>query len=83
MSRLPNATDTPIKINGASIDAELREIWIKQLNEAVSRTDAQMKKWAGGNTQFESTRFVLAGQRAALVAVIAAMKGEVTAIENM
>lgn len=80
MSSSPNAT---IKINGASIEAELREIWIKQLNEAVARTDARMAKWAGGNTQFEATRFVLSGQRAALVAVIESMKGDVTAIKNL
>lgn len=83
MSRLPNTADTTIKINGASIEAELREIWIKQLNEAVTRTDAQIAKWAGGNTQFEATRLVLAGQRGALVAVIAAMNGDVTAIKNL
>ncbi len=83
MSRLPNATDTTTNADGASLESELMEIWIKQLNEAVSRTDAQMKKWAGGNTQFESTRFVLAGQRAALVAVIESMKGDVTAIKNL
>ncbi|MBK8184816.1 MAG: hypothetical protein IPK63_18815 [Candidatus Competibacteraceae bacterium] len=83
MSRLPNTTDTTTKADGASLESELNEILIKQLNEAVSRTDAQMKKWAGGNTQFEATRFVLAGQRAALVAVIESMKGDVTALETL
>ncbi|MBK8184893.1 MAG: hypothetical protein IPK63_19210 [Candidatus Competibacteraceae bacterium] len=61
MSRLPNTTDTTdtttkadgaslesdTKADGASLESELNEILIKQLNEAVSRTDAQMNARAG------------------------------------
>ena len=53
------------------------------LSAAVVRTDTRMAKWAGGNTQFEATRFVLTGQRAALAAVIAALEGDPLPLQNL
>lgn len=53
------------------------------LSAAVSRTDANLIRWKGSNAQFESTRFVLMGQRTALAAVIAALAGDPTRLKEL
>jgi hypothetical protein len=50
---------------------------------ALARTDAQLAQWAGGNTQFEATRFMLNGQFNALRAVARALEGDVKALEGL
>jgi hypothetical protein len=50
---------------------------------ALARTDSQLAQWAGGNTQFEATRFMLNGQFNALRAVARALEGDVKALEGL
>jgi hypothetical protein len=50
---------------------------------ALARTDAQLAQWAGGNTQFEATRFMLNGQFNALRAVALALQGDPKAMEDL
>jgi hypothetical protein len=50
---------------------------------ALARTDSQLAKWAGGNTQFEATRFMLNGQFNALRAVAAVLEGDPKALEDL
>jgi hypothetical protein len=42
---------------------------LARVKAALARTDAQLAQWAGGNTQFEATRFMMNGQFNALRAV--------------
>ena len=53
------------------------------LSAAVARVDSALVKWAGGNTQFEATRFVLNGRRSALVAIIAALEGDCQPLKDL
>ena len=53
------------------------------MSAALARVDSGLMKWAGGNTQFEATRFTLTGQRTALVAVIAALEGDPQALKDL
>jgi hypothetical protein len=50
---------------------------------ALARTDSQLTRWAGGNTQFEATRFMLNGQFTALRAVARALEGDLKALEGL
>ena len=50
---------------------------------ALARTDSQLTQWAGGNTQFEATRFMLNGQFTALRAVALALEGDLKALEGL
>ena len=50
---------------------------------ALARTDAQLAQWAGGNTQFEATRFMMNGQFNALRAVARALEGDPKALEGL
>jgi hypothetical protein len=50
---------------------------------ALARTDSQLAQWAGGNTQFEATRFMLNGQFTALRAVALALEGDPKALEGL
>ena len=50
---------------------------------ALARTDSQLAQWAGGNTQFEATRFMLNGQFNALRAVALALEGDLKALEGL
>jgi hypothetical protein len=50
---------------------------------ALARTESRLMQWAGGNTQFEATRFMLNGQFNALRAVAAALQGEPKAMEDL
>jgi hypothetical protein len=50
---------------------------------ALARTDSQLAQWAGGNTQFEATRFMLNGQFNALRAVALALEGDPKALEGL
>jgi len=50
---------------------------------ALARTDSRLMQWAGGNTQFEATRFMLNGQFNALRAVAAALEGDPKALEDL
>jgi hypothetical protein len=56
---------------------------LAQIKAALARTDAQLAQWAGGNTQFEATRFMLNGQFNALRAVALALDGDVKALEGL
>jgi hypothetical protein len=46
------------------------------LGAAIARTESGLARWAGGNTQFEATRFRLGGKLDALRAVRAALEGD-------
>jgi hypothetical protein len=50
---------------------------------ALARTDSRLMQWAGGNTQFEATRFTLNGQFTALRAVALALEGDPKALEDL
>ena len=50
---------------------------------ALARTDSRLMQWAGGNTQFEATRFTLNGQANALRAVALALQGDPKALEDL
>jgi hypothetical protein len=56
---------------------------LAQIKAALARTDAQLAQWAGGNTQFEATRFMLNGQFNALRAVALALDGDLKALEDL
>jgi hypothetical protein len=53
------------------------------VREALARTDSRLMQWAGGNTQFEATRFTLNGQFNALRAVALALQGDPKAMEGL
>jgi hypothetical protein len=50
---------------------------------ALARTESRLMQWAGGNTQFEATRFMLNGQFNALLAVALALQGDPKAMEEL
>jgi hypothetical protein len=53
------------------------------VRDALARTDFRLMQWAGGNTQFEATRFTLNGQFNALRAVALALQGDPKALEDL
>lgn len=53
------------------------------LLQAIARTESNLAKWAGGNTQFEATRFTLGGRLEALRAVYQALEGDSEALKNL
>jgi hypothetical protein len=53
------------------------------VRDALARTDSRLMQWAGGNTQFEATRFMLNGQFNALRAVALALQGDPKALEDL
>lgn len=55
----------------------------KQIATIIGKIDASLTQWAGGNTQFEATRFVLHGKRAALVAVQDAIAGDTSGLKDL
>ena len=56
---------------------------LELIQDAMIRTERGLARWAGGNTQFEATRFTLGGQIAALRAVHAALKGHPAALRDL
>jgi hypothetical protein len=50
---------------------------------ALARTESRLMQWAGGNTQFEATRFTLNGQFNAQRAVALALQGDPKALEDL
>ena len=84
----PPPADMPlaqIKAALARTDAQLAQcdMPLAQIKAALARTDAQLAQWAGGNTQFEATRFMLNGQFNALRAVARALEGDPKALEGL
>jgi len=64
--------------------AEVKRLELLALiQDAMIRTERGLARWAGGNTQFEATRFTLGGQIAALRAVHAALKGHPAALRDL
>ena len=53
------------------------------IKDAMTRTERGLARWAGGNTQFEATRFMLGGQMDALRAVHAALEGDSDLLRNL
>ena len=53
------------------------------IQAAMTRTERGLARWAGGNTQFEATRFMLGGQMDALRAVHAALEGDTAALRDL
>ena len=53
------------------------------LGAAIARTESGLVKWAGGNTQFEATRFKLGGQLEALQALKAALEGDPAKLRDL
>jgi hypothetical protein len=53
------------------------------VRDALARTESRLMQWAGGNTQFEATRFMLNGQFNALRAVALALQGDPKALEDL
>lgn len=53
------------------------------LLQAIANTESSLAKWAGGNTQFEATRFMLGGRLEALRAVYQALEGEPELLRNL
>jgi hypothetical protein len=53
------------------------------IQAAMARTERGLERWAGGNTQFEATRFTLGGQIAALRAIQAALEGDTAALRDL
>lgn len=53
------------------------------LGAAIARTESGLARWAGGNTQFEATRFMLGGQLDALRAVRAALEDNIKQLRDL
>jgi hypothetical protein len=53
------------------------------IQAAMARTERGLERWAGGNTQFEATRFTLGGQINALRAIQSALEGDAAALRNL
>jgi hypothetical protein len=53
------------------------------IQDAMIRTERGLARWAGGNTQFEATRFTLGGQIAALRAIQSALEGDTAALRDL
>ncbi len=53
------------------------------IQAAMARTERGLERWAGGNTQFEATRFTLGGQIAALRAIQSALEGDTAALRDL
>ena len=53
------------------------------IQAAMARTERGLERWAGGNTQFEATRFTLGGPIAALRAIQSALEGDTAALRDL
>ena len=53
------------------------------IQDAMARTERGLARWAGGNTQFEATRFTLGGQIVALRAIQSALEGDTAALRDL
>ena len=64
--------------------AEVKRLELLALvQDAMTRTERGLARWAGGNTQFEATRFLLGGQMDALRAIQAALEGDTAALRDL
>jgi len=64
--------------------AEVKRLELLALIQAaITRTERGLERWAGGNTQFEATRFMLGGQMDALRAVHAALEGDAKLLRDL
>ena len=64
--------------------AEVKRLELLALiQDAIARTESGLVKWAGGNTQFEATRFKLGGQLEALLAMRAALEGDTARLQDL
>ena len=64
--------------------AEVKRLELLALiQDAMIRAERGLDRWAGGNTQFEATRFTLGGQISALRAIQSALKGDTAALRDL
>ena len=64
--------------------AEVKRLELLALIQAaITRTERGLERWAGGNTQFEATRFMLGGKMDALRAVQSALEGDTAALRDL
>ena len=56
---------------------------LAMIGAAIARTESGLAKWAGGNTQFEATRFMLGGKLEALRAIHAALEGDAKLLRDL
>jgi hypothetical protein len=64
--------------------AEVKRLFtLALIQDAIARTESGLVKWAGGNTQFEATRFKLGGQLEALLAMRAALEGDTARLQDL
>ena len=73
----------PVAPPALKADKPAADPLLAQIKAALARTDSQLAQWAGGNTQFEATRFMLNGQFNALRAVARALEGDLKALEGL
>jgi hypothetical protein len=74
---------TPAPVYQPSLPDKAPDLLLTLVKAALARTDSQLAQWAGGNTQFEATRFMLNGQFTALRAVALALEGDPKALEGL
>ena len=64
--------------------AEVKRLELLALiQDAMIRTERGLARWAGGNTQFEATRFTLGGKLSALQALQSALEGNFDNLRNL
>jgi hypothetical protein len=64
--------------------AEVKRLKLLALiQDAMIRTERGLARWAGGDTQFEATRFTLGGKMDALRAIQAALEGDTAALRDL
>ena len=64
--------------------AEVKRLELLALiKAAMARTERGLERWAGGNTQFEATRFMLGGKMDALRAIQSALEGDTAALRDL
>ncbi len=74
----------PAPVVRAPDPAEVRRLELLTLiDNAMTRTERGLVKWAGGNTQFEATRFMLGGRMDALRAIQSALNGDTAALRDL
>jgi hypothetical protein len=79
----PAPEPAPVAPPALKADKPAADPLLTLVKAALARTDTQLAQWAGGNTQFEATRFMMNGQFNALRAVALALEGDSKALEGL